>query len=164
LNLLNYLEIPQFFLYAQVIKKRRNNRVSQINRKVIIGSKEKIEEFLNNSEDSNTINTSFIERLNLTIRRGCSYLNRKTPGFAKNKDYLAGSLELLRCFYNFIRPHRGLKFGKTTRTPAMQAGLTERALNFEDIFSELLLIFWFKILIPNFTFLKQKNILRKIAA
>jgi hypothetical protein len=47
---------------------------------------------------------------------------------------LTEQLELVRCFYNFIRPHRALKFGKVIRTPAMQAGLVARRLRFRDIF------------------------------
>ena len=35
-------------------------------------------------------------------------------------------LELVRCHYNFVRPHRALRFGRETRTPAMQAGLVKR--------------------------------------
>jgi hypothetical protein len=41
---------------------------------------------------------------------------------------------LLRCYYNFIRPHRALKFGPEIRTPAMQAGLASKRLSFRDIF------------------------------
>jgi hypothetical protein len=49
---------------------------------------------------------------------------------------LEDHLELLRCHYNFLRPHRALKFGRQVKTPAMQAGLTERRLSFRDIFSD----------------------------
>jgi hypothetical protein len=38
--------------------------------------------------------------------------------------------------YNFVRPHRALKFGREVRTPARQAGLTQRALRFREIFGE----------------------------
>ena len=41
---------------------------------------------------------------------------------------------MLRCYYNFIRPHRALKFGPEIRTPAMQAGLATKRLSFRDIF------------------------------
>ena len=44
-------------------------------------------------------------------------------------------IELLRCHYNFARSHRALKIGREIRTPAMQAGLTNRLLTFRDIFS-----------------------------
>ena len=37
--------------------------------------------------------------------------------------------------YNFVRPHRALKFGREVRTPAMQAGLTRRRLTLREIFS-----------------------------
>jgi hypothetical protein len=37
--------------------------------------------------------------------------------------------------YNFVRPHRALKFGREVRTPARQAGLTKRALTLREIFS-----------------------------
>jgi len=37
-----------------------------------------MEQLLFESEDSSTINTSFIERLNLTIRQSCAYLGRRT--------------------------------------------------------------------------------------
>jgi hypothetical protein len=42
---------------------------------------------------------------------------------------------LLRCHYNFVRPHIALKFGREMRTPAIQAGLTTRRLNLREIFS-----------------------------
>ena len=86
-------------------------------------------------QDSTKLNTSFIERLNLTIRRGCSYLARKTTGHARVRRALADQLELFRCYYNFIRPHSSLRFGGEVRTPAMQAGLTKGKLRFRDIFT-----------------------------
>ena len=89
------------------------------------------------SEDSSTVNTSFIERLNLTIRQGSAYLSRRTLSHARATDTLEAHLELLRCYYNFVRPHRALKFGRETRTPAMQAGLATRRLTLRDIFLSL---------------------------
>ena len=50
--------------------------------------------------------------------------------------------ELLRCYYNFVRPHGALKFGRETRTPAMQAGLVSRRLTFRDIFESLRRVVW----------------------
>ena len=44
-------------------------------------------------------------------------------------------LSLIQCYYNFIRPHIALKFGKEIRTPAMQAGIVKRKLSFRDIFT-----------------------------
>jgi hypothetical protein len=36
--------------------------------------------------------------------------------------------------YNFVRPHRALKFAREVRTPARQAGLTRRTLTLREIF------------------------------
>jgi hypothetical protein len=94
-----------------------------------------------NSEDSRKLNTSYVERLNLTIRQGSAFLFRRTICHARQKQRLADHLELLRCYYNFVRPHRALEFGREVRTPAMQAGLVKRRLSFRDIFSESPL-FW----------------------
>ncbi len=106
-------------LFGQVLKTRRNDRIVKV---------------VNYSEDCLTLNTSFIERLNLTIRQGSAYLRRRSPCHARSKERLEEDLELLRCYYNFIRPHRALKFGRVTRTPAKQAGLVRRRLSFRDVF------------------------------
>ena len=50
-------------------------------------------------------------------------------------DQLRGHVELLRCYYNFIRPHSALKFDRETRTPAMQAGLVSVPMHWSDIFT-----------------------------
>ena len=76
-----------------------------------------------------------MERLNLTIRQGSAYLQRRSPAHARSGQCLDGQLELLRCYYNFIRPHLGLKFGPEVRTPAMQADLVNRKLTFRDVFA-----------------------------
>jgi transposase-like protein/IS1 family transposase len=121
-------------LYGQVIKTRRNDRIVKVERRAAIGTAWRFEQALRNSEDSSKLNTSFIERLNLTIRQGSAYLFRGTICHARWKERLEDHLELLRCYYNFIRPHRALKFGSETRTPAMQAGLVSKRLSFREVF------------------------------
>ncbi len=87
-----------------------------------------------------------IERLNLTIRQGSAYLCRRTLCYARRTERLAAHLELLRCYYNFVRPHRALRFGREVRTPAMQAGLTRRRLTLREIFSStIVLLAWQKV-------------------
>ena len=120
-------------VYGQVLKMRRNNRVVRVERRVKIGTASRLNAALLASEDSETLNTSFIERLNLTIRQGSAYLRRRSPCHARGADQLRGHVELLRCYYNFIRPHRALRFGRETRTPAMQAGLVSQRLALRDI-------------------------------
>ena len=124
-------------LYAQVIKTRRHDRVVRVDRRAVIGAAWRFDDALTRSEDSSTVNTSFIERLNLTIRQSSAYLLRRTLSHARAQDTLDAHLELLRCYYNFVRPHGALKFGRETRTPAMQAGLATRRLTLRDIFVSL---------------------------
>jgi IS1 family transposase len=107
-------------LYGQVIKIRRNDRIVKVERRAIIGDASRLEERVRDSEDSSKLNTSFFERLNLTIRQGSAYLLRRTISHARRKERLEDHLELLRCYYNFVRPHRALKFGDEIRTPAIR--------------------------------------------
>jgi len=125
-------------VYGQVIKTRRNDRVVKVERRAVIAAGG-LKQALRDSEDSVKLNTSFVERLNLTIRQSSAYLGRRTICQARRNEHLEDHLELLRCHYNFVRPHRALKFGQEVRTPAWQAGLTERALTLREIFSSRLL-------------------------
>ncbi|MDA2923204.1 hypothetical protein MYX65_00865 [Acidobacteria bacterium AH-259-L09] len=105
-------------IYGQVIKKRRENRVVRVNRRLLLATHAELEEALFHSEDSCTLNTSFIERHNLTIRQGSAYLGRRKPCHARRTESLVGHMALLVTYYNFVRPHMALKFGKTLKTPA----------------------------------------------
>ena len=122
-------------VYGQVMKTWRKRRVVAVERILVIGSAWQLEEALSRSEDSEQLNTSFVERLNLTIRQGSAYLNRRTPCHARCDERLEDHVELFQSYYNFVRPHSALKFGKLTKTPAMQAGLVSRKLTFRDIFT-----------------------------
>ena len=44
-----------------------------------IGTAARLKAAIVESEDSETLNTSFIERLNLTIRQASAYLRRRSP-------------------------------------------------------------------------------------
>ena len=105
----------------------------KVERRAVHGAVWRFDDVLNESEDSATLNTSFIERLNLTIRQSSAYLARRTLSHARSKEKLEEHL-LLRCYYNFARPHRALKFGRETRTPAIQAGLAKRRLTLREVF------------------------------
>ena len=115
-------------VYGQVLKTRRNNRVVRVERRVKIGTANRLKAALWASEDSETLNTSFVERLNLTIRQASAYLRRRSPCHARDADQLRSHVELVRCHYNFVRPHRALRFGRETRTPSQgEAGPTKNS-------------------------------------
>jgi len=121
-------------VYAQVVKTWRNNRVTQVDRRAVIGTARRLERALDDSEDSMHANTAYIERLNLTIRQSVAYLRRRSLTHARCQKRLHRQLELARCYYNFIRRHAGLRFGRELRTPAMVAGLRDHACSFQEIF------------------------------
>jgi len=87
-------------LYGQVIKLRRNEGVVKVERRIRIGSAWRWEQALRGSEDSSQLNTSFVERLNLTIRQGSAYLCRRTICQARWKQRLEDHFNLLRCQAN----------------------------------------------------------------
>jgi IS1 family transposase len=122
-------------IFGEVDKTWRKDRVVKVERRRVIGSWRRFEEALEYSQDSAKLNTAYVERLNLTLRRSVSYLARRSPGHARCPRCLAHLLELARCHYDFVRPHAGLRFGQELRTPAMVAGLSQRVASFRNLFA-----------------------------
>lgn len=58
---------------------------------------------------SGSINTSFVERLNLTIRQLVSKLTRRTWGPAQLKSELEDHLYWWQAYYHFARAHESLR-------------------------------------------------------
>jgi hypothetical protein len=79
-------------LYAQVVKVRQKGRVVEVRTKVIFGDSDAIDERLAESPVSNTVNTSFVERDNLTQRQCNLRLTRRTNGFSKELTWFEKQL------------------------------------------------------------------------
>jgi hypothetical protein len=60
---------PPELLYAQVVKTRAHGRIVQVDSKVVCGDLQAIAKKLTSSPTSATINTSFVERHNMTQRQ-----------------------------------------------------------------------------------------------
>jgi len=82
-------------IYGQVIKTRRNNRVVRVERTLKISTKGQLAEALLESEDSESLNTSFVERMNLTLRQSLAYLRRRSPARARCDRRLDEDLDLV---------------------------------------------------------------------
>lgn len=123
-------------LHVESGKAIRGGRVVRVRNHVTNGDGWQLERVLARCEDSKKPNTSYIERLNLFIRRSLSYLHRRTNGLAGRHRKLEEAIRLLQCYYNFARPHSSLPHrGKRDMiTPAMQAKLVTRRLTLRDIF------------------------------
>lgn len=124
---------PRGLLYAQVVKKRRKGRVIEITSRVVFGTQRAVLKRLKDSPVSEHINTTFVERNNLTLRHHNRRLTRKTIAFSKKRERLEQQLHLSLAYYHFVKPHLGLRLvlpkdqnkKYQNRTPAMSAGLTD---------------------------------------
>lgn len=74
------------------------------------------------------INTSYIERYNLTVRMTDRRFTRKTNAFSKLLANHRHSVALHVLYYNFVREHMAIE-----TTPAIKAKLTNRRWYYEDI-------------------------------
>ena len=74
------------------------------------------------------IQTSYVERQNLTMRMHMRRFTRKTNAFSKKLENHGHALAIYFVYYNFVKIHMSLRV-----TPAMEAGLTTRLMEIEDI-------------------------------
>lgn len=79
---------PADLLYAQVVKQRERGNVVAVSTKAVFGSAAAIQTRLEALPTSRSINTSFVERENLTLRQQSWRLTRKTSGFSKEQVLL----------------------------------------------------------------------------
>ena len=80
--------------------------------------------------DPDHINTSYVERHNLTMRMSMRRFTRLTNAFSKKLRNHAAALALYFVYYNFCRMHKTLRM-----SPAMAAGVTDTLRDVEWIVS-----------------------------
>jgi len=137
-------------LYAQVVRQREKGQVVAVSRKVVFGEHELLDRHLTSSSVSTTINTSFVERENLTLRQQNRRLTRKTNGYSKELGWLEKHLWLSLAYYHLVLPHESLRIrlpepaptrgtGSARRwqmvTPAMAAGMTDHVWSTSELLS-----------------------------
>ena len=148
----------QDILIVQVVKQRIEG-VLHVERRIVQGTKDRVEHLIERTQGKGMINTAFIERLNATFRQRISSLTRRTRTLAQQAETLVAGMYIVGCFYNFCDFHHSLRlklsvgsFGHhwVQRTPAIAAGLT----NHQWTPSEL---FHFKVPPPRWELPKQRG-------
>lgn len=115
--------------YGQVIKTRRGRRLEKVERISVFGNVPK-----------ELLNTSAIERENLSIRLFNSRTRRRTTAFARSKLLMNSSLELYRNTRNLCNDHAALCIPRKENngtykhvTPAMAIGLTDHVWSMREL-------------------------------
>ncbi len=127
--------------YAQYVKKYdHNNKFIGADKKIILGN-----------PDPKFINTTYVERQNLTMRTCIRRFARQTNAFSKKLENHSHALALYFMHYNFCRIHKTLRV-----TPAMEAGLTNHVWMMRSCFLFLPQIIFDKIYLPPKTQLSKK--------
>lgn len=133
-----YFQEDVRYVYLQIVKQRVKRRLKTVSKAFIQGGQDDF--------PTGTQNTSFIERLNLTIRDRVSYLCRKTMGYCKKSEAMDQTLWINLVDYNYCCFHKSLRvrlpgcpkqpFKKRYRmsTPAMKMGLSNDRLNWKYLF------------------------------
>ena len=133
-------------LYAQVVKSYRRRRIVGVKHRVVFGTQLAIAQAL--ATCGWTINTAFVERLNLDIRQRVAAIGRRVNTLCQGEAGLRDQVALFQVYHNFVLPHASLrqpllipqptngrgsaKVGRPC-TPAMAAGLTDHVWSLKEV-------------------------------
>jgi IS1 family transposase len=140
-----WMPLPQL-LYAQVVKTTRRRRLVDVTHRVVFGTLEAVNQVL--SPLGWQINTSLVERFNLSLRQHVAAIGRRTSTLCKGEAGLQQQLALYHVYYNFCLPHASLRqvLAEPTPTngsgsvkvwrpctPAMAVGLTDHVWSLREV-------------------------------
>jgi hypothetical protein len=140
-----WIPLPEL-LYAQVVKSYRHRRIVDVQHRVVFGTRLAIEQVL--ARCGWTINTAFVERLNLDIRQRVAAIGRRVNTLCQGEAGLRDQLTLFHVYHNFVLPHASLRQPRAALlatngrsaakvwqpcTPAMAAGLTDHVWTLKEV-------------------------------
>jgi len=123
---------PDIYI-VQVVKQRVEGRLN-VERRIVQGAPDMVENLIQKTQGKGMINTAFIERLNATFRQRIAPLARRSRNLAQQSETLLVGMYLVGCFYNFCDYHHSLRLKLSVgsfgyrwvhRTPAIAAKLTD---------------------------------------
>jgi hypothetical protein len=94
-------------LYAQVVKSYRRRRLVSVTHRVVFGTRLAIEQIL--ARCGWTINTAFVERLNLDIRQCVAAVGRRVNTLCQGEAGLRDQGALFQVYHNFVLPHASVR-------------------------------------------------------
>jgi hypothetical protein len=100
------MPLPEM-LYAQVVKSYRRRRIIGVKHRVVFGTQLAIEPLL--ARCGWTINTAFVERLNLDIRQRVAAIGRRVNTICQGEAGLGDQLALFQTYHNFCLPHASVR-------------------------------------------------------
>ena len=125
--------------HGQLVKRKVGRKLKYAIQRMAWGSRRALGDILEAQGFSRTIQTAYIERVNLTFRQCIAGLARQTWSLMSTSQLLHHA-EWFRLYYHLSRPHAslreavpGLRGRYRERTPAMAAGLTDRVMTVSDI-------------------------------
>jgi IS1 family transposase len=131
---------PVEITYTRVVKEKEGGRVVNVTSAVVLGTQERAVTTLAESEQSQTINTSFVERYHGTQRQFNGRKKRKAYTFSKELSFHEACTWLVVVWYNFGWCVRTLREKVQEeppryhyRTPAMAAGLADHAWTMHEL-------------------------------
>jgi hypothetical protein len=101
-----WMPLPEL-LYAQVVKTTRRRRLVRVSHWVVFGTLEAVNQVL--SPLGWQINTSLVERFNLSLRQRVAAIGRRTSTLCKGEAGLGQQLTLYHVYYNFVLSHASLR-------------------------------------------------------
>jgi hypothetical protein len=99
--------------YAQVVKSYRRRHLVGVTHRVVFGTQLAIEQVL--AACGWTINTAFVERLNLDIRQRVAAIGRRVNTLCQGEAGLRDQLTLFQVYHNFVLPHASLRQPRAAR-------------------------------------------------
>ena len=127
------LVAPKDLFYAQVVKVR--NKVGhgvEVKRRAVYGGPRRFGKQLRRRQFGTTIQTACMERWSGTWRGLVAPLRRRTRCLSWSHTRHRGQVWLMVSLYNFVMPHKSLRQGRTSRTPAMALGLTDHVWSYGE--------------------------------
>jgi hypothetical protein len=95
------MPLPEL-LYAQVVKSYRRRRLVAVQHRVVFGTQLAVEQVL--SACGWTINTAFVERLNLDLRQRVAAVGRRVNTLCQGEEGLQHQLVLFQSYHHFVLP------------------------------------------------------------